>query len=108
MPPPRCRRLLPKVGLLPTTTSKPFTIPRKVESEILTTFLSISPERLPVSSLASEDAGEKDIIVPFAAVKTMKKNDKWWLTLDETKDDLKNASGFKYDKASTTWVPEKK
>jgi sporulation protein YlmC with PRC-barrel domain len=53
-------------------------------------------------------AGEKDIIVPFAAVKTMKKNDKWWLTLDETKDDLKNASGFKYDKASTTWVPEKK
>jgi hypothetical protein len=53
-------------------------------------------------------AAEKDIIVPFAAVKTMKKNDKWWLTLDETKDDLKNASGFKYDKASTTWVPEKK
>jgi hypothetical protein len=53
-------------------------------------------------------AEEKDIIVPFAAVKTMKKNDKWWLTLDETKDDLKNASGFNYNKASTTWVPEKK
>jgi sporulation protein YlmC with PRC-barrel domain len=53
-------------------------------------------------------AGEKDVIVPFTAVKTEKKNDKWWLTLDQTKDDLKNASGFKYDKASTTWVPDKK
>jgi sporulation protein YlmC with PRC-barrel domain len=53
-------------------------------------------------------AGEKDVIVPFQAVKTAKKNDKWWLTLDETKDGLKNAPGFTYDKASTTWVPEKK
>ena len=53
-------------------------------------------------------AGEKDVIVPFAAVKTVKKNDKWWLTLDETKDSLKNSAGFKYDKASTTWVPDKK
>ncbi len=52
--------------------------------------------------------GEKDVIVPFASVKTAKKNDKWWLTLDETKDDLKNAPGFKYDRASTTWMPEKK
>ena len=53
-------------------------------------------------------AGEKDVIVPFTAVKTEKKNDKWWLTLDQTKDDLKGAPGFKYDKASTTWVPDKK
>jgi sporulation protein YlmC with PRC-barrel domain len=53
-------------------------------------------------------AGEKDVIVPFTAVKTSKKDDKWWLTLDQTKDDLKNAPGFTYDKASTTWVPEKK
>jgi sporulation protein YlmC with PRC-barrel domain len=52
--------------------------------------------------------GEKDVIVPFGSIKTAKKNDKWWLTLDETKDDLKNAPGFKYDRASTTWVPEKK
>ena len=52
-------------------------------------------------------AGEKDVIVPFTAVKTEKKNDKWWLTLDQSKDDLKNAPGFKYDKASTTWVPDK-
>jgi len=30
-------------------------------------------------------AGEKDVIVLFTAVKTAKKTDKWWLTLDETK-----------------------
>jgi sporulation protein YlmC with PRC-barrel domain len=53
-------------------------------------------------------AGEKDVIVPFSAIKTSKRNDKWWLTLDETKDDLKKAPGFTYDKASTTWVPDKK
>lgn len=53
-------------------------------------------------------AGEKDVIVPFTSVKTEKKNDKWYLTLDETKDSLKGAPGFTYDKASTTWVPDKK
>ena len=53
-------------------------------------------------------AGEKDVIVPFTAIKTEKKNDKWWLTLDQSKDDLKKAPGFKYDKASTSWVPDKK
>jgi sporulation protein YlmC with PRC-barrel domain len=53
-------------------------------------------------------AGEKNVIVPYSAVKKTKKDDKWWLTINETKDDLKNARGFKYDKASTTWVPDSK
>jgi sporulation protein YlmC with PRC-barrel domain len=53
-------------------------------------------------------AGEKDVIVPFTAVKSEKKNDKWWLTLDETKDSLKKAPGFGYNKSSTTWEPEKR
>jgi len=53
-------------------------------------------------------AGEKDVIVPFSAVKTSKKDDKWYLTLDETKDSLKSSAGFTYDKATTSWVPEKK
>ncbi|MGY4480065.1 PRC-barrel domain-containing protein [Bradyrhizobium sp. USDA 3364] len=53
-------------------------------------------------------AGEKDVIVPYTAVKSQKKDDKWWLTLDETKDSLKAAPGFKYDRASTTWKPESK
>jgi sporulation protein YlmC with PRC-barrel domain len=53
-------------------------------------------------------AGEKDVILPFTAVKMAKKNDSWWLTLNETKDDLKTAPGFTYDKPSTTWVPDKR
>jgi sporulation protein YlmC with PRC-barrel domain len=53
-------------------------------------------------------AGEKDVIVPFTSVKAAKKNDSWWLTIDETKDSLKNAPGFKYDRTSTTWMPESK
>ncbi len=53
-------------------------------------------------------AGEKDVIVPFTSVKSEKKNDKWYLTLDESKDSLKGAPGFQYNKTTTTWEPEKK
>ena len=52
--------------------------------------------------------GEKDVAVPFSAVKGTKKNDKWWLTLNETKDSLKNAKGFKYNKETTSWSVDKK
>lgn len=51
-------------------------------------------------------AGEKDVAVSFNAIKATKKNDKTYLTLDTTKDALKNAPGFKYDRDSTTWVPD--
>ena len=54
-------------------------------------------------------AGEKDVSVPFDAVRiTTKDNNKWYLVMNTTKDDLKSASGFTYDKESTTWVPDKK
>jgi len=54
-------------------------------------------------------AGEKDVSVPFDAVRiTTKDNNKWYLVMNATKDDLKSASGFTYDKESTTWVPDKK
>ena len=53
-------------------------------------------------------AGEKDVIVPFSAVKSSKKNDKYYLTLDETKDSLKSSTGFTYNKTTTSWEPEKK
>jgi len=49
-------------------------------------------------------AGEKDVAVPFAAVKTEMKNDKPYLTLDATKDSLKSATGYKYDRDKTTWL----
>jgi hypothetical protein len=43
--------------------------------------------------------------VAFDAVKAAQRDGKWWLTLDDTKDELKNAPGFKYDRVNTTWVP---
>jgi hypothetical protein len=54
-------------------------------------------------------AGEKDVAVPFDAIRiTTKDNNKWYLVMNATKDELKSAPGFKYDKDSTTWVPDKK
>ena len=51
--------------------------------------------------------GEKDVALPFSAVKSEKKNDKWYLTVDETKDSLKSAAGYKYNSSTTTWSPDK-
>src|SRR5690349_23976110 len=51
-------------------------------------------------------AGEKDVAVNFKEIKPTKKNDKTYLTLNTTKDALKSAPGFKYDKQSTKWVPD--
>jgi sporulation protein YlmC with PRC-barrel domain len=51
-------------------------------------------------------AGEKDVAVPFSAVKHTMKNKKIYLTMDTTKDALKSAPGFKYDKEKTSWVPD--
>jgi sporulation protein YlmC with PRC-barrel domain len=54
-------------------------------------------------------AGEKDVAVPFDAVKvTENNNKKWTLVMNTTKDELKNAPGFKYDRDTTTWVPDNK
>ena len=52
--------------------------------------------------------GEKDVALPFTAVHSEKKDNKWWLTVDETKDALKNAAGFKYDSSTTAWSPANK
>ena len=52
--------------------------------------------------------GEKDVALPFDAVHTEKKDNKWYLTVAESKDSLKNAAGYKYDSSTTTWVPANK
>jgi sporulation protein YlmC with PRC-barrel domain len=52
--------------------------------------------------------GEKDVALPFAAVKAEKKDNKWYLTVDETKDSLKSAAGYKYDSSTTNWSPDGK
>ena len=51
-------------------------------------------------------AGEKDVAVPFTAVKHTTRDNKVYLTMDTTKDALKSATGFKYDRDRTTWVPD--
>jgi len=52
-------------------------------------------------------AGEKDVAVPFSAIKQTTKSNKMYLTMDTTKDALKSAPGFKYDSDKTAWVPDK-
>jgi sporulation protein YlmC with PRC-barrel domain len=51
-------------------------------------------------------AGEKDVAVPFSAVKHTMKDNKAYLTMDTTKDALKAAPGFKYDKETTAWISD--
>src|SRR6202012_1502169 len=53
-------------------------------------------------------AGEKDVALPFSAVKSEMKDNKWYLTVNESKDSLKNAAGYKYDSATTSWKPDTK
>ena len=51
--------------------------------------------------------GEKSVAVPFNAVRvTTKDNNKWYLVMNSTKDALKTAKGFKYDRNAMAWVAE--
>jgi sporulation protein YlmC with PRC-barrel domain len=51
-------------------------------------------------------AGEKDVAVPFSAIRNIQKDNKWYLTMNASKDELKNAPGWKYDRTNTKWVPD--
>ena len=51
--------------------------------------------------------GEKHVAVPYNAVRaTTKDNNKWYMVMNSTKDALKNAPGYKYDRSSMAWMPE--
>jgi sporulation protein YlmC with PRC-barrel domain len=50
--------------------------------------------------------GEKHVLVPFSAVQGSMKDNKWTLVMNATKDELKAAPGFKYDRAKTTWIKD--
>jgi sporulation protein YlmC with PRC-barrel domain len=50
--------------------------------------------------------GEKDVAVSFNALKRTTKDNKAYLTLDASKNALKSAPGFKYDRQKSAWVPE--
>ncbi|PPD23611.1 MAG: photosystem reaction center protein H [Methylocystis sp.] len=48
--------------------------------------------------------GEKDIAVAFSDLRATERNNKWWLTMNATKDELKNATGFRFDKNKGLWT----
>jgi sporulation protein YlmC with PRC-barrel domain len=51
--------------------------------------------------------GEKDVAVAFNAVQfKTKDNNKWYPVMNTTKDALKSAPGFKYDRTAMAWIPE--
>ena len=50
--------------------------------------------------------GENTVQTKFQNVQMTKKNDKWYLTMDATKDTLMSAPGYKYDRTATTWIPD--
>jgi PRC-barrel domain len=52
--------------------------------------------------------GEKDVAAPFSALHGAEKNGKWYLVMNTTKDALKSAPGYKYDKTKTTWMLDTK
>jgi sporulation protein YlmC with PRC-barrel domain len=49
--------------------------------------------------------GEKHVAMPFDSVRAAQGKHEWWLTMNTTKDALKNAAGYKYDRTKSTWVP---
>jgi sporulation protein YlmC with PRC-barrel domain len=51
--------------------------------------------------------GERDVAVPFSAVQAKMKDDKWYLTLNATEDQLKSAPALTFDKTKSAWVPSK-
>jgi len=52
-------------------------------------------------------AGEKDVAVKFDAVRKTEKDNSTRLTMNANKDELKSAPGLKFDKQSTSWVPDR-
>jgi sporulation protein YlmC with PRC-barrel domain len=48
---------------------------------------------------------EKNVAVPFNAVRSSQKNGEWWLTMNTTEDALKAAAGYVYDRKKATWEP---
>ena len=51
--------------------------------------------------------GEKHVAVPYNMVHvTTRDNNKYHMVMNATKDSLKNAAGYKYDRTAMTWMPE--
>ena len=51
-------------------------------------------------------ANGKDVAVNFDSIKKTMKDNKVYLILKTSKDALKSAPAFRYDKNTTTWIPD--
>lgn len=51
--------------------------------------------------------GEKNVAVPFDAVRRAEKDKNWHLLMNTTKDALEEAPGYKYDSDTGEWNPDK-
>jgi len=49
--------------------------------------------------------GEKNVAVPFKAIQVTEKGGNRYLVMDATKDALKAATGYTYDRTKRAWVP---
>ena len=52
--------------------------------------------------------GEKNVAVPFQAVKVTEKDGKRYLVLDTTKEALESAPGYTFDHSKNVWIPAMK
>jgi sporulation protein YlmC with PRC-barrel domain len=52
-------------------------------------------------------AGEKNVAIPFTALKLTEKNGKRYLLMDTTKEALNKAPGYTFDRTAKQWVPAK-
>ena len=52
-------------------------------------------------------AGEKNVAVPFNAIKLTDKNGKRYLVMDTTKEALNSAPGYTFDRTKKEWIPAK-
>jgi sporulation protein YlmC with PRC-barrel domain len=48
--------------------------------------------------------GEKDVAVPFDAVTTTQRDNRFWLAMNVNKDQLRSAPGFRYDRSKQSWT----
>ncbi|QGM98974.1 PRC-barrel domain-containing protein [Methylocystis parvus] len=48
--------------------------------------------------------GEKDVAVAFDAVQPSQRENRWWLTMNATKDQLRTAPGFRFDRSKQAWT----
>jgi sporulation protein YlmC with PRC-barrel domain len=49
--------------------------------------------------------GEKHVAVPFDNVHAAERRGERWLTMNTTREALKTAAGYKYDRAKSMWMP---